>query len=123
MTWQADLYTLLTGDATLVGYLGTRLAPIKNKQGDVYPRATWFEVVGVPLNTLAGWSGTDNVRLQFDVYSKTQLEAQAIKDRIRAVMAQTNTAFKCVCIADSDGPVPDGLELYRRVLEFSLWTL
>jgi hypothetical protein len=123
MTWQAALNTLLTGDATLVALVGTRLAPVRNKQGDGYPRVTWFEVVGVPQNSLDGWSGTDNVRLQFDVYATTQLQAQTIKDRIRALMAPANTAFRGVCITDSDGPVTDGLEIYRRVLEFSLWTL
>lgn len=124
MSWQDALYAQLAADATLQQQVGDRMAPLRNLQGDGYPRVTWQEVVGVPQASLTGWSGTDRVRLQVDVWDTDRLRAIAIKDRIRAVLAQPNSAFVALCLTDGDGPVlEDGLGIYRRVLEFSVWTL
>lgn len=123
MSWRDGLYALLAADATLSAAFATRMAPMRNKQADGYPRLTWQEIAGLPENSLAGWSGTDNVRLQMDVWDSDHDRALQLKDRIRVVMAQTNSAFTSLCITDDDGPVEDGLEIYRRMLEFSLWTL
>ena len=121
--WRDALYTLLSEDATLSTLTNGHLDPVRSSETSACPRVTWLEVIGVPENTLDGWSGTDRVRLQVDVWAAAPAEATTIKDRIRALMAPRNAAFSSVCITDSDGPVDDGLGLYRRVLEFSLWTL
>lgn len=125
-TWQDAWFAHISGDSAITAVLGTnptRLTPVRNPPGMGYPRGTYREVTALPENSLAGWSGTDHVRLQVDIYAKTRDEAVAIKNLIRSRMEQTNSAFKSTVVTDVDGPVENGQEVYRRLLEFNLWTL
>lgn len=122
-TWRDSLYDHLLANTSIAALIDERLAPVRHPQGTPAPRVNYFEVAGLPDNTLDGWSGSDAVRLQVDVWTEDYDEGVALKDLIRSRMEQPCTAFKAVCITDSDGPVENEAELFRRVLEFSLWTL
>lgn len=122
MSLQTAIYTLLSSDALLTDLVGPRLAPVRSDAAHGYPRVTWLEIPGQPQNSLGGWSGVDHVRLQIDCYALTQAYALAVKSRVRAVMSAGCAEFTANCITDADGPVEAGLEIYRRLLEFSIWT-
>ena len=128
MTAEEQIFTLLSGYAPLATIVGSKIYPVRAKQGAVKPWVAYFDVVGLVQNSLSGWSGTDNVVVQFDIWATTYAEAKNIAACVRTAMAQANATFRCVCRSEFDGPIDSGkeaaspIEAFHRIVEFSLWT-
>ncbi|MEI6599838.1 MAG: DUF3168 domain-containing protein [Comamonadaceae bacterium] len=116
------VYTALSGNTALAALVGERIFPVIAQAQIAYPYLVYSEVYNAPQNSLGGWSGCDNTRLQIDCWSKSYSNAHAVATLVRAAMASATT-FKGVCINTLDGPVEGGLDLYHVIVEFSLWSV
>jgi len=69
-TLTADLYTAITGDATLSALIGTRLYPGIASQDAQTPYCTYNEISLIGDYTLQGASGVRTKRIQISVFAK-----------------------------------------------------
>jgi hypothetical protein len=116
------IFTALGGYAPLTALVGTRIYPVIAASQVAYPYVVYSNVYATPQNSLGGWSGGDNQRLQVDCWAKSYAAANDVADHVREAFAQTNASYRGVCIGVLDGPVEGGLDLYHVIVEFSLWT-
>lgn len=75
--------TKIAGDVTVAGYVGTRIAPVRNKQRDGQPSIA-YQVLGgrSPLH-LAGKSNPQTITFRVDCFALTELDAAAIGKAVR----------------------------------------
>lgn len=129
MTPAEQIIILLTGYTPLTAIVGNKVSPLRAGPGVVRPFVSYFDVFADPQNSLSGWSGTDNTLIQFDIWSDSYGQALSIAAHIRAAMALANVTFSGICRREFDGPVEQtaasapGLEVYHRIVEFSIWNL
>jgi Protein of unknown function (DUF3168) len=106
--------TLSSGSPTLRVYPGA-LPP-----APVLPACVATIILSLPEEDLAGEDcNLENVHLQVDVYSKTQLEADSIAEQVRQAML-ASTTFASKTTGGFDTYEPD-TQLYRVMKEFSIW--
>jgi Protein of unknown function (DUF3168) len=122
MSLAIAVYPALSSFSGLTALVGARVYPVIAQSQVSYPYVVYSSVFSTPQNSLGGWSGGDNLRLQVDCWAKTYAAADAVADQVRAAMAQANAAYRAVCIGVLDGPVEAGLDLYHIIVEFSLWS-
>lgn len=116
---ESKLYALLTADPAVSAIVGTRVYPMVLPQRCTFPAASYFRVSGGQQNTLDGYSGTENPRIQVDCWAREYADAKALASAIRTAMDGA-TNFKALCISDRD-MYEDDAELHRVLLEFSCW--
>lgn len=112
MTLEAQLATILA--PTCVGHVFNIAAP-DGEKGDhvVYTRATSFPVVD-----LAGEAPIENARFQIDCYSPTAAGCSALASSVRAAMAAAALQNRRV---GEFSMLEDGVKLFRRCIDFSVW--
>jgi hypothetical protein len=74
----AELRTYLLADGTVAGLLGDRIAPEVIDQAETRPAASYRRISGVVNNVLAGATGTEQTRIQFDVVSASDKQVLAV---------------------------------------------
>ncbi len=116
---EPKLYALLTADPTVSAIVGARVYPMVMPQRATFPAVTYFRVSGGQQNTLDGYSGTENPRIQVDCWAKKYADVKALAAAIRAAMDGATT-FRALCISDRD-LYEDDADLFRVLLEFSCW--
>ena len=119
---QSAVAATLSAYSGLSALVGTRIYPVVAASLLPYPYCVYVVVHSSPQNSLSGWSGGDNVRLQVSTWAKSYATAYAVSDQVRAAMAQANAAYRNLCIGVLDGPVDSGLDLYHVITEFSIWS-
>ena len=79
-----EIFTRLTGDATITGLVGTKIYPGGAPQGIALPYVTYKRVSTDPVYTITGDNGLNDATYQIDAWSQTYSEAVSIADAIRA---------------------------------------
>jgi len=121
MSIQSDLYTHLSTDAGLLTLVSTRLYPVKVPQSPTYPLVSYLAISGQSMNSLGGTGALRNSLYQFDVYAKTYSEAISIADALETAMA--SASFKTLLQSRIDADFDDTPDVYRIILDFSIWHL
>jgi hypothetical protein len=80
--FEAGLYSLLAGEATISALVGTRVTPVRLPIGSPMPALTYRIIGGASEPTFES-SGMQRVRVQFDAFGDTHLNAAALRDAVR----------------------------------------
>lgn len=116
------LATLMESTPAVTALLGTnptRFFPDKYPENLelTHPYAVYRVVGGLPPNQLGGSPGTDNVRVQIDIYGQTLATAKAAYEVIRDAVETVSdiTSFNIGGVKDPDS------NSYRFSFDISYW--
>lgn len=104
--------------AALDALVGGRVYPHLAPQNAILPRITYQEITVDPVNSLAGSSGLDAVRVQVDVWADSALEAATLAETVRTAMAAA--AFKGL-MESRFGEYEQETKTYRVSQDFRCW--
>lgn len=116
------LVALMKATPAVTAQLGTnptRFYPDKypENQSPVYPYGVYLVVGGQPPNQLNGSPGTDNVRVQIDIYGETLATAEAAYNAVRDA---TETVADIVSF-NIGGALDIDSNNYRFSFDISYW--
>ena len=86
------LYTILAGNATVTGLVGTdagggsRIYPLTIPQAAELPAVRITEIAVEPSDTKTGASTLDAIRVQIDSYAMSMLTAQQLDEAVRGAI-------------------------------------
>ena len=107
---QAVLGALVTG----------RCYPLLAPANVVKPYITYQVISNVPSVTLDGPTGTENRRLQIDIFDKTYSGVKVLEESAKAAMAIATVTN----VPLSTGDLFEGeTQLYRVIMDYSIWTV
>ena len=104
MSLETELVTRLEDDAGVGAVAGDRFYPIILRQNPTLPATVYRRISGPRLQNLTGNAGRGTARIQFDHWSKTYVEAQALAAAVRESLngfIGTLTTLKVVCRLDN----------------------
>jgi len=116
---ETEIYSLLTGNATITRKLNKRVYPVVMPQDPVLPAITYQRISGEKINILGGYSGLENPHIVINVWSQKYEEAKAIAEDVHSAMNGAS-AFKSWLINDLDGYDPD-ISLFVVSMDYSCW--
>lgn len=119
MSMGEDIYTALSGDATLAALVGTRIYPQWRAQDAALPAVTFYQVSENPQNTIGGELALRNHQYQFDVWADSYSEAQSVVTALNAAVLAAST-FKAHRLGQQELYEPQ-LEVHRVSVDFSIW--
>jgi len=116
------LYARLTGDAQVAAIVGTRVRPIKLKQGDSTPALSYFEVFGVHETGLSGSHGAATSMFQIDCWGKGYAEVRNLGEKVRLALHNWRgtlggTEVQGVYAVETQEDYDQDAELYRKIVE------
>jgi hypothetical protein len=79
----ADLYTLLHGNATIEALVETRITPYLVRQKSARPYIYWEDVIRTPLQTLARETGKIIIQRQIVCVAETADGAETLSNAVR----------------------------------------
>ncbi len=120
---EESLRSHLLADATLAGIIGDRVYPYESvAQGAPLPFITYYEVSGVPENTLDGTGSLINSRFQIDCYADTKAGLFALRNAVKAAMlADTAYITKALLVNRNDVGWEMDTQVFRYSMDFSIW--
>lgn len=120
MPLEGRLYATLSGFSSLTTLVGDNIFPQKIPQGTSPPVVIYKRISGYRVHDLQGYSGLENPRVQIDVFTTSLDERRQIADQVIDAM-EASTVFKAIMIPSPIDEWDDNLEIYRRILQFSIW--
>jgi hypothetical protein len=79
------LYALLAGEATISAIVGTRIEPIELSIGQTMPALT-YKFVGGSGEPTFETSGPQKVRVEFNSFGNTHLQADTLREAVRVFL-------------------------------------
>jgi len=119
MTIETDIKARLDAHSGLSALVSTRNYPIKLPQNATFPAIAYSRVSTNVITSLDDLH-KDNPRYQFDVIGSSYSSVRAVVVQLLDAMIAATT-FTAVYISDQDLEYDDDLELYRVVVDFSVW--
>lgn len=113
MAVEGDLQTLL---AALVS---GRAYPMVAPQGVVKPYIIYHVVSNVPSVSLDGPNGTENRRMQVDVWADTYGGAKTLEGQVKAAMAAASIVNVPLSTRDE---YESETQLFRVSMDYSVWS-
>lgn len=133
MTLEADLVSLLLGDAAIVAAINDvqanerRIYPLERPQGQQNLRAiVYTPIFSEPAANLENGAGAgaagglENCRLQIDIWAAKFDQARELAALVNARMNTGSASIRAVRISQRSDLDPDTRER-REVLEYSVW--
>ncbi len=120
MSVESRVYTVLSGSTALTALVGSRIYPEHRQQADALPAVVFNRAGGLRVNSLAGYSGLENVIMEVTVYAASIDTRRAVGDIVTTALTAA-TVFKCI---QSDSPsdfYDDDVQTYERSVSFSIW--
>ena len=77
---ESTVYSTLSGASAVSSLVGSRIYPLVRPQGDALPAIVYQRISTVPVNSLDGDSGLDEVRIQIACVAPTYAQAKS-RDR------------------------------------------
>lgn len=117
---EVDIYNALTDSPTLVSLVSSSIYPDRARQGASMPGVVYNRVSGVRILSLSGYTGLENPRFQFNVYSTN---VDALEDVSGAVIGAltSSTCFKTVADDAPEDYYSDETQTYVRIFDVSFW--
>ncbi|WP_086925405.1 DUF3168 domain-containing protein [Variovorax sp. JS1663] len=94
--------------------------PLRADQGTPMPYLTLQRAGGQPVNTFCGVPGKENGRFQFNVWAKTQIEADALMAQVKAVVCDQAT-FRGVALSEREWVEGYDTRTFGARQDFSIW--
>lgn len=133
MSMEADLFTLLSGDATIAAIVGTRIYPVIAPNSAVAPFLVYNVISGQAVSTFSGASGYVKKRVQISsvavLFGATAVNgtpgavelAAAVLAKLQGYSATVGgTWFQFSDHADTRDMWEDTLKMYRRDHDFEI---
>ena len=121
MTIEADIITALEAYSALTTLVSTRIYPMRLPQNPTWPNVVYSRSSTDFHNTVStNAAGQANARFQIDCRADDYAEARDVASKAIAAMTGATT-FDALIISDSDFPYEPDTEIYRVVLDFSVW--
>lgn len=125
---ETDFRSVLTGDATIAGLVGTRIRWNRLEQDETFPAIALFLIDSAPGYHLQGSDHLHTSRVQVDIYAATHQAALAIRNAVDARLSafagtQGGTRFHGVFKAQERQTFerPDNLPgLHRISIDFDV---
>lgn len=111
-----EIYPLLSANSALAALVGDRIYPSKAPDGVDVPYVVWWEAGGSTEQTLADGIAVRFWRIRFGCWSKTYLEAVAIRDAIEEAICQQNLGTRVFSDADFD----ESTDLHRAIVDITI---
>lgn len=117
MSIASDLYTMLTGDATVSGLIGARVYPALAPDEATWPAIVYQEISGVGEPSLSDHHPGLNYRYQLRLIDDRYLDLLTLVTAVLALSGGSQGAIKKVEI--DEGPDDYDIEtgLFSRILE------
>ena len=120
--FEADLFTHLSADATIVALAASRIYPVLLPQGARLPAVVYSVPVLEEQGNLPGHSGdVEHYRLQVDCWALTDAASDALAAAVRARMRTAADTFRAVMLESAFEDFEPETRRHRRLLEFSVW--
>ena len=85
MSVETAIYSILINDATVHGLVGNAVYPVALPQDTALPCIVYQEISEVSLYSCDGPVGLETARYQITAWAKTQSQAKAIANAVKAV--------------------------------------
>ncbi len=119
MAVETKLVALLSATSAITALVKDRIYPLILPQNQDLPAISYTRIIGMPVYSLKGYSGLDNVHVQIDCWASTYAGAKAVAAAVLAAI-DTATTFKGVMSGDRD-MYEDDVQIYRVSMDWSLW--
>lgn len=118
---QSQLFLTLALDSDVADIVSTRIFPLRMPQKKPLPAVVYQQIGLDPVNSLAGDSGLDQVRMQLSCWARTYEQAVDLAQVVRnAITTDANLkALTDLVLDDAD----DDTLAYRIILRFTMWSL
>ena len=93
---ESKIYSVLSA-ATAVTALTTRIYPEVRPAADALPAVVYSRLSGLRVNSLSGYSGLENARVQLDIYAQTVDKRREVYDAVVTAM-NAATVFTCLLV-------------------------
>jgi hypothetical protein len=125
MTVEADIYSLITGDATLTALIGTRVYPNTIEQNATLPVMVYRRISAERITAMHQNTGTVRARYQFDVYDDQYTDGlRPVVERLRTVLDRSNggvsDSIEHIFVLNETEYYDDATELYRVSIDFEI---
>ena len=125
------LYTLMSNDSTLGGYVGTRIYPSIVPQGAAIPAITYQQISGFRDNVMTGPTGLVESRFQINCWAETYRETRILSNAVENILdgfvgtVEKVTIQAIFCVDEGDMPqISPGANVLKRHgkrLDFIVW--
>ena len=116
---EPKIYSVLSGAAAVAAVVSTRIYPVVLPQDVTLPAITYSRISGGQVNSLTGYSGLENPRIQIDVWGATYPACQTLAADVHTAM-DAATTFGAHLESDMDF-YEDDTKIYRVSMDFSVW--
>lgn len=117
MSQQSDLYTMLSGDATIAALVTTRIYPQKRPQDAASPAIVYAEVATEGTYTLGGVALDEQGVTQLMLFAETHAELVQLAAAVRALNGQSQGSIGKIKISDGPGGYDFDLNLFTQAME------
>ena len=127
MSFETDLYAVLSVDAGLVALVGDRIepshsgAPIPDVNGEIQPYVVYTPIFNEERYDLDGEGGLARVRLQVDCWAQHHDTAAEVARAVIAAIPVTGFPLHRTDHSNQDLGFEEGTRLYRRLIEFAVF--
>jgi len=119
VTIETDIKTRLDAHGGLSALVSDRNHAITLPQNPAYPATVYTRISNNAIVSLDS-THKDNPRYQFDVIGSSYPNVRAVVVQLIDAMTTAST-FKSVFLTDQDVQYDDDLEVYRAIVDFSVW--
>lgn len=120
MPLEGRLYSTLSAATALTALVGDNIYPQKIPQGTDPPMVVYYRVSGYRVYDLQGYRTLENPRVDINVYTTDMDSRRQIGEQVITAM-EASSYFTATMIPSAIDEYVDDLELYRRILQFSIW--
>ena len=121
MTFETDLYALLSGSSGLTAVVGDRIVPSYASEGvSARSYVVYTPVSMEPIYSIAGAGNMTRVRLQVDCYAEDPDSCMAIATEVISAIPQTGALHRAAHSTQDFG-LDESVRLFRRIVEFSIF--
>lgn len=114
------VYALLSADATVTAYTGSRIYPVLLREAAAFPALTYQRISGGRVYSLSGYSDLQKCRVQIDCWATSYGTAKELSYGVQSAMVASGT-FKAVLIDRPIDMYDDETEIHRVSMDFSIW--
>jgi len=125
MSVGSAIYSLLNGNGTVAGLVGTKIYPNYAPQSTVMPMLVYVVLSSDPEDTKDLTGDVEDIRVQINILTRSYAEIETIYDAVKSVLNRysgTSGSIKFQTITyDGHLDVPSELDdIYQRAMDFKV---
>jgi len=117
MSLESKLYTLLSGDAAVIGIASTRIYPMIAPQKADKPYVTYQRIASGRVYSMSGYSNLENPIMQVDCWSSDYDTGKELSEAVIDAMRGSGTFG----IGDDNPRESHEDDMFRFSIDFSVW--